>query len=75
MMSDKHNILGKNKPDSFSEENDGFESNEEKNPVDIRANQTIESCSKLNEQSLIRWHPSRLKGYVSDEFRNVEFAD
>ena len=74
-MSDKHNILGENKPDSFNEANDDIDSNEENNPIDFRANQTIESSNKLNEQSITRWHPSKLEGYVSDEFRNIEFAD
>ncbi len=74
-MSGKHNILGENKPDSFGGKKDRFESDEEKDPIDIQANQTIESCNKLNEQSITRWHLSKLEGYVSDEFRNIEFAD
>ena len=75
MMSGRHNILGKSKPDSFSEADVGFESNNEKNSINIRDNQTIESCNNLNEPSIKCWHPSKLEGYVSDEFRNVEFAD
>lgn len=74
-MSGKLNRLGENKPDSLGENKDGLESGEKKDPIDIRANQTIESCNKLNEQSITRWHLSKLEGYVSDEFRNIEFAD
>lgn len=47
-MLGKHNILGENKPDSCSEAKAGFESDAEKHSIDIRTNQTIESCNKLN---------------------------
>ena len=74
-MSGKHNRLGENKPDSLGENKDGFEFSEEKNLIDIQANLATESCNKLNAQSITRWHLSKLEGYVSDEFRNIEFAD
>lgn len=74
-MLGKHNILGEDKPDPFYKTNDDIEPNEEKNPIDTQTNQTKESWNKFNEQSITRWHPSELEGYLSDEFRNIEFAD
>lgn len=41
---------------------------------DISNNEIDGNRDKFREQQR-KWHPSKLEGYVSDEFRNVEFSD
>lgn len=43
-------------------------------PSSISNNEIDGNRDKFREQKR-KWHPSKLEGYVSDEFRNVEFAD
>jgi hypothetical protein len=74
-MLSKPNISGKNKPDIFCSANDDIVSNGVENSTSIPTNKIKESWDKFREHSITRWHPSKLEGYVSDEFRSVEFAD
>jgi hypothetical protein len=36
---------------------------------------SFDHWDKAREQSNIRWHSSKLEGYISDEFRSIEFSD
>lgn len=36
---------------------------------------SFDHWDKAREQSKIRWHFSKMEGYISDEFRSIEFAD
>ena len=75
-MLSNPNISGKNKPDILCSANDDIVSNGVENPTSIPTNQTKEeSWDKFREHSITRWHSSKLEGYVSDEFRSVEFTD
>lgn len=42
----------------------------------LQASQAIlDHWDKTRERSKIRWHFSKLEGYISDEFRSIEFTD
>jgi len=43
-------------------------------PLDIQNNEIDENKDIFRGQQ-IKWHLSKLEGYVSDEFRNIKFAD
>ena len=58
----------------ISGENENI-SNSGKSPMNTSIIQTEDNWDKFRERSKTRWHPSKLEGYVSDEFRSVEFAD
>ena len=36
---------------------------------------SFDHWDKARDQSKIKWHSSKLEGYISDEFRSIEFAD
>ena len=73
-MSNKLYITSKDKPDSLWSVNKYINSDSTATPSDIPNNEIDENRDKFREQQR-KWHPSKLEGYVSDEFRNVEFAD
>jgi len=67
-------ISGKKIPTLLCRENEG-PSNSEENPMNTTVNQTKDNWDKFRERSKTKWHHSGLKGYVSNEFRSVEFTD
>ena len=73
-MSKKLCTLTENKPNSLWGVNKYINSDSTEVPSDIQNNVTDESRDKFKEQQR-KWHLSKLEGYVSDEFRNIEFAD
>ena len=73
-MSKKLCTPSENNPDSLWGVNKYINSDSTEVPSDIQNNVIDESRDKFREQQR-KWHPSKLEGYVSDEFRNVEFAD
>jgi hypothetical protein len=74
IMSNKLYTPSEDKPDSLWGVNKYINSDSTAISSDIPNNEIDESRDKFREQQR-KWHPSKLEGYVSDEFRNVEFAD
>jgi hypothetical protein len=77
MMLSKTTISSKNEPDFICRANGDTVINKAENPINSSNIQIEEekNWDKFRERSMSRWHPSKLEGYVSDEFRSVEFAD
>ena len=38
-------------------------------------NNQIDNYKGKSREQQRKWHPSKLDGYISDEFRNIELAD
>ena len=73
-MSNKLYTPSKNKPDSLWGVNKYINNDSTEISSDIPNNKPDKNRNELREQQR-RWNPSKLEGYVSDEFRNIEFAD
>lgn len=73
-MSNKLYTPSEDKPDSLWGVSKYIDSGSTEIPLDISNNEIDKNKDKFREQQR-KWHPSKLEGYVSDEFRNVEFAD
>jgi hypothetical protein len=74
IVSNKFYTPSKDKSDSLWGVNKYINSDSTAIPSDIPNNEIDGNRDKLREQQR-KWHQSKLEGYVSDEFRNIEFAD
>jgi hypothetical protein len=73
-MSSKFYTQSENRPDSLWGVNEHINSNGITIPSEVPNNKIDENRDKFREEQR-KWHLSKLEGYVSDEFRNIEFAD
>ncbi len=73
-MSNKLYTPSEDKPNFLWSVNKYMNSDSTEIPSDIQNNEIDENRDESREQQR-KWHPSKLEGYVSDEFRNVEFSD
>lgn len=73
-MFNKTYLPNKDKPSSLLNINENIDSKNTEIPSNSPTNQTNKSWNKFREQKK-KWHLSKLKGYISDEFRNIELAD
>lgn len=73
-MSNKTYLQNKDEPSSLLNINENIDSNNTEIPSNSPTNQINKSWNKFREQEK-KWHLSKLKGYISDEFRNIELAD
>jgi hypothetical protein len=73
-VSNKLYTPSEDKPGSLWSVNKYINSDSTEILSDIRNNETGENRDIFREQQR-KWHLSKLKGYISDEFRKIEFAD
>lgn len=73
-MSDKLYKSSKDKSNTLWGINKYINNDRAEVPSDIPNNEIDQNRNKSREQQR-KWHTSKLEGYVSDEFRNIEFAD
>ena len=73
-MSNKLYRSSEDKPDSLWRVNKYINNCCTETPSDI-LNSKIDKNRDIFREQQRKWHPSKLEGYISDEFRNVELAD
>ena len=73
-MSNKLYTPSEDKSDFLWGANKNINSDSTEIPSDIPNYQIIKSRDAFREQQR-KWHLSKVEGYVSDEFRNIAFAD
>lgn len=73
-MFNKTYLPNKDKPSSLLNINKNFDSNNTEIPSNSPPNQTNKSWNKFRAHKK-KWRLSKLKGYISDEFRNIELTD